>query len=324
MQPGVGPTVRRWSGAWLTRIQILLDRPMCSVLTLGDQHCRLLAMMTVVPDLPAVREAFAVESSRVAQRVRAADRLDTPVPGLAWTVGQLTAHLCTVYQSFAATMRGEFAATALDDVIAPGRTLPESVAAANAFAVSLIEYKGPAEAADALVAAAAELIEALGKKPDPLVSCPAPWYGSGRTRTVGTLASLAVSETLVHGYDLARAVRRRALPNVDAAALVAPTVMSEMLPLLLDAERADGFRASFEIRVRGGAAFVLHISDGQVRTAPVDGQEVDCVVSMNACSALMIGYARQSVGHAVLTGRTLAFGRKPWLGLQMRGLFLTP
>jgi uncharacterized protein (TIGR03083 family) len=283
-------------------------------------------MMTVVPDLPAVRDAFDAESGRVAQRLRTARQLGTPVPGLAWTVGQLAAHLCTVYQSFAATMRGEFAATALDGVVEPDRPLPETIAAANAFAVDLFHFADPAAAADALGRAAADLLAALDEAPDPLPECPAPWYGPGRTRTVGTLASLAVSETLVHGYDLARAVsgKGKALPSVSSAALVAPTVMSEMFPLLLDAERADGFRASYEIRVRGGSAFVMRIDDGTVRTAPAEGQEVDCVISLNACSALMIGYARQSVGHALLTGGTFAFGRRPWLGLRMRGLFLTP
>jgi mycothiol maleylpyruvate isomerase-like protein len=281
-------------------------------------------MMTVVPDLPAVRDAFETESGRVAQRVRAARQLTTPIPRLAWTVGQLVAHLCVVYQSFAATMRGEFAATALDGVVQPDRTLPETIAAANAFAVGLVDFADPSEAADALHRAAADLVSVLGESPDPLLPCPAPWYGPGRTRTVGTLASLAVSETLVHGYDLARATSSKALPSAASAALVAPTVMSEMLPLLLDIERAGGFRGSFEIRVRGGAAFVLRIDAGTVRTAPVEGQEVDCVVSLNACSALMIGYARESVAHALLTGGTFAFGRRPWLGLQMRGLFLTP
>jgi uncharacterized protein (TIGR03083 family) len=297
---------------------------MCSVLTHLHLHSRLHAMMSVVPNLPAVRAAFAAESGRVAQRVRTAERLSTPVPGLAWSVGQLAAHLCTVYQSFAATVRGEFAATALDGVVEPNRTLPETIAAVNAFTVGLVRFADPAQAADALEAAAADLAAALDEAPDPLLACPAPWYGPGRTRTVGTLASLAVSETLVHGYDLARAANAKALPSAGPAALVAPTVMSEMLPLLLDAERAGGVRAGFEIRVRGGAAFVLRIEDGTARTAPAEGQEVDCVISLNACSALMIGYARQSVAHALLTGGTIAFGRRPWLGLRMRGLFLTP
>jgi len=75
-------------------------------------------------------------------------------------------------------------------------------------------------------------------------------------------------------------------------------------------------------RVRGGSAFVMRIDAGTVRTAPAEGQEVDCVISLNACSALMIGYARESVAHALITGGTSAFGRRPWLGLRMRGLFL--
>jgi uncharacterized protein (TIGR03083 family) len=283
-------------------------------------------MMPVAPDMAAVREAFERQSNRIARLLDGADRLDVAVPGLDWTAAQLAAHLCVVYESFAATVRGEFPAEALDAV--PGRTdgatLPQTVAAVNAFAVAQLDFADPASAATRFAAAAAGLLSVLDKGPDPEAACPAPWYGPGMTRTVGTLAALAVSESLLHGLDLARALggRERLCPRCAAAA--APTVMSQMMPLLLDRESARGFTGSFELRLRGGSAFTLHIADGRAWATGPGGAKPDCVLSLDPGAALAIGSGRRSLARAVLTGQAVAYGRKPWLGLRMGALFLNP
>jgi len=284
-------------------------------------------MMTVVPDGRAVREAFKVETDRVSRLLDTAAGLDDPVPQLDWTIRQLAAHVCMVYQSFASTVRGEFPADALDEVVGTdgaAGTLPQSLAAANAFAIQMVDFPDPAAAAETLEASATDWLEVLDAGPDPLESHPTPWYGPQATRTAGTLAALAVSETLVHGQDLARAMGAKLRPAAASAAAAAPTVMSEMWPTLLDPERARGFSGSFEVRVRGGEPFVLHIADGKAWSTPVEGQKADCVVSLDPRTALMIGFGRQSLGRAILSGGSFAYGRKPWLGLRMHTFFMRP
>jgi uncharacterized protein (TIGR03083 family) len=280
--------------------------------------------MTVPLDPQAVLPALAEQSSRVARSVRGGGRLGVPVPGLAWTAGQLAAHLASVYQAFAGTVSGEFRDEQLDRVVAGHTTLPTAIAAANAYIVDLLATDDPAAAADALETGAGKLLAVLRDEPDFSRSVPTPWYDAEMTRTVGTLAALAVSETLVHGYDMARALRVALPMSAASAAAVAPTVMSEMLPLLLDAERAEGFVAGFELRVRGGKPFALYVADGVARSAPAGGPNIDCVISLHPCSALLIGFRRVSLRSAALTGRAFAFGRRPWLSLRFHELFQTP
>ncbi|MEW2577400.1 maleylpyruvate isomerase N-terminal domain-containing protein [Streptomyces syringium] len=282
-----------------------------------------------MPDLSAVRTAFATESGRVARSVGDAVRLNVPVPGLDWNAGQLTAHLCAVYDIYATALCGELPdgwsdLVGVTDTAGAAQTLREWVTASNAVAVRSTAFASPAQAADALTGAAGRLLDALDGHTDPHESRPTPWYGPEVTRTVGTLAALAVSETLVHGYDLAGAFGGDTRIPERPAAAVAPTVMSQMLPLMLDRERARRISGSIEVRVRGGTPFVLRVAHGTAQSAPADGRTADCVVSLNPCSALLIGFRRQSVGRAVLTGRIIAYGRRPWRGTWLHTLFPSP
>ncbi|WP_084598763.1 maleylpyruvate isomerase N-terminal domain-containing protein [Actinoplanes subtropicus] len=283
-------------------------------------------MMTVPPDRDALVEALGRESRRVAEMVRRAERLDAPVPGLAWSAGQLAGHLCVVYRAFAGTVRGEAFGPELAGVIGTGDTLPEVVAATNARAVEVVHFERPAEAADALAEGASGLAGALAASPDLEVARPAPWYGAGVTRYVATLGAIGVSETLVHGRDLALALGGDPRMPAAAAVCAAPTVMSEMLPLLVDQRAARGLTATFELRVRGGRGFVLHLSEGVARSTPLPSADrpVDCVISLSACAALLVAFNRMPVWRAIATGQILSYGRRPWLGPRFRGLFLNP
>ncbi|HKT04310.1 MAG TPA: maleylpyruvate isomerase family mycothiol-dependent enzyme [Rugosimonospora sp.] len=282
--------------------------------------------MSVAPDRDVLVDALRRESRRIVAMVRHAERLDAAVPGLAWTAGQLAGHLCVVYRAFAGTVRGEVFGSVVDGAIGAGGTLPEVLAATNARGVEAVTFDTSSQAADALAEGAWDLSDALSASPDLEVARPTPWYGPGVTRNGATLGAIGVSETLVHGRDLALALGGDPRVPDAAAVCAAPTVMSEMLPLLVDPAATRGLTVTFEVRIRGGQGFVLHVSNGAARSAPAGStpREADCVISLSACAALLIGFNRMSVWRALATGRAIAYGRRPWLGLRFRRLFLNP
>jgi uncharacterized protein (TIGR03083 family) len=287
-------------------------------------------MTSVEPDGAALRQALGHASGLVAGLVRDGAPLDGPVPGLEWTKAQLVGHLCAICEAFATTLRGEdFAERFGTEFIGnygSGLTLRDAVANVNAKVVRLASFPTPAAAADALTSSAATLISAFNAHPDPSAQRPAPWYGPEVTLPAGNLLALAVSELLVHGYDLARAVGADLRPSAAtraAATAIAAAVMSEMLPRLLDERRASGFTGSFDIRVRGGERFVLRIADGRAWSEPAGSRDIDCVLTLSAYPALLMGYNRVPVWRAIASGKARAFGRRPWLGLRFHNLFET-
>jgi hypothetical protein len=143
----------------------------------------------------------------------------------------------------------------------------------------------------------------------------------------GSLLAMAVSEFLVHGYDLARAagaVNRPSAATLTSATAVTATVMSEMLPRVLDERRAAEFAGSFEIRVRGGQPFVLRIADGKASCEVGESRDVDCILSLSAYDALLMGFGRVPVWRVIASGKALSYGRRPWLGPRFNRLFVTP
>lgn len=285
-------------------------------------------MTSVEPDGQAVRQAFEHASQLAAGLVRQGAPLDGPVPGLEWTKAQLTGHLWAICEAFATTLRGEdFAERFGKEFVGSygsGATLRDSVAATNAKVVRLASFPSPAAAADALTSAAQGLLAAFGTDPDLSVRRPAPWYGPDVTLPAGNLLALAVSEFLVHGYDLARAVGADPRPSVATAAsatAAAAAMMSEMLPHVLDEHAASGFAGSFEVRIRGGDRFVLQIADGKAWSELAKGQHVGCVLSLSAYPALLLGYNRVPLWRVIASGGAFASGRRPWLGLRFNRLF---
>jgi len=284
-------------------------------------------MWSVTPDREAVSQAFARESERVVGLVRGCSDLAEPVPGLNWTVGQLAAHLTAVYLAFGESMRGGYQDADLERAVSqPGKAkgLPATIAAANEYAIGMLAVIDAQAAADGLAAQAAALLEALAAEHEVTRELATPWYGLGTTRSVGVLASLAVTESLVHGRDLARAVRANPTMSQSSAAVATPTVMSAMLPFLLDETKAKGLRADYELRLRGGRRFALCIAEGRAECFEAGERAVDCVITLDPRAALLIGFGRRSLARTALTGGALAAGRKPWLGLRFQSLFGTP
>lgn len=286
-------------------------------------------MWTVTPDRQAVSEAFARESERLVERVRGCRDLRDPVPGLKWTVAELAAHLTAVYMVFGAALRGGYQDTDLERAVSGASAddgLPGTIAAANDYAVGLLTANDARTAADGLAAQAAAYLEAFAATQDDDLAreVETPWYGIGMTRSVGTIASLAVTESLVHGRDLALALRADPKMSEGSAVAATPTVMSAMLPLLFDARTAKGMKADYEVRIRGGQRFALRVAEGKAECTEAGARGVDCVLTIDPCAALLIGFRRRSLAHVLLSGGVVAYGRRPWLGLRFPSLFATP
>jgi len=147
------------------------------------------------------------------------------------------------------------------------------------------------------------------------------WHAGLRT-PLTTLLATTLGEVLVHGHDIARAVG--APWHIPAGS--ASTVFQGLLPVLpaLTSERTTTVRARFDIRLRGdpGARAAFSFADGALTVEPGRTTErVDCHLSADPASFLLVMYGRVGPVRPAVTGRVVAWGRRPWLGLALPSLF---
>jgi uncharacterized protein (TIGR03083 family) len=243
--------------------------------------------------------------------------------GSDWTVGEAAAHLAVV--------AGAFAAVAAGRPVGPAGVAPdlddfhERLAQVNARAIAAAAaHTGdPARLAGRLGDGIAALLRALAERPgEDLVETP--WYGRGVRCRLDTLTCLAIGEVVVHGYDLARALRRPWPIDPEHARLVVAGVFPAMVPLLVDREAAAGLHAAYELRVRGGPRLVVRFHDGAASVEPAAGRPVDCRISADPTALLLFGYGRTGPWGPLARGRLVAGGRRPWLALKYKRLLRNP
>jgi len=110
----------------------------------------------------------------------------------------------------------------------------------------------------------------------------------------------------------------------------ARTVFLGVLPVVphyLDARRAQGRHAQYDIRLRGerAARAVFTVAGGALAIrAPVAGQRADCYLSADPWAFLLVLYGRSGPLKPTLAGQILAWGRRPWLALTLPALFRKP
>jgi hypothetical protein len=118
------------------------------------------------------------------------------------------------------------------------------------------------------------------------------------------------------GNAVAALERAEALPIIDFFMAVAPHIV--------DAESSKGVRATFEIRFRGYKTATFVLADGALSVEEGPARRADVRMSVEPVSFLLVGYKRIGLTVPILTGRALAWGRRPWLALRFPGLFESP
>jgi uncharacterized protein (TIGR03083 family) len=263
-------------------------------------------------DLDAVRAALRRAVDDFATLIASAPDPDQQLPGSEWSVRDVAAHVALGSEAYVGYARGGSEAWVDVSDIAGGSLARSNTARLGAEPARDL----PALAARARAAVAALDEAAEGRTGDE----PVVW--NGMPLTLGAMLGMAVGEYRLHGRDVAKALGRPWTITADDARLVLASALP-LLPLLVDPTATAGVRAHFDLRVRGGTRIGLSIQDGQLSMDDGDGR-IDCHVSAEPVALLLVSYGRQSQWVPALTGKLVAWGRKPWLGLRLTRYLVTP
>ncbi len=158
-----------------------------------------------------------------------------------------------------------------------------------------------------------------------------PWLVAGTKVRLATLTCHLLNETMVHGYDIARADGRRWTLDRSHATLVLEGFLFPVVQVLdpralVNHEAAAGVRITYELHIRGGGRYVFAFEDGALTVEPSGSspRRIDCHVSADPAALLLVAWGRKSQWEAIARGQLVAWGRKPWLGPKLRGLIRNP
>ncbi|MCV7170767.1 maleylpyruvate isomerase N-terminal domain-containing protein [Mycobacterium manitobense] len=274
----------------------------------------------VALDRAAARAAISAAAERFTAVLRETDDIRCPAAGTDWTVAETAAHVSVVLAGFSAAIAGEMLALTPEQHL--DADFPTRLAAVNRATIAMVDRVDASRLAQSITDNAHRLLELL-EAADPQLECQTPWYGPGRTRNPDCLTALALGELTVHGYDMATGMGRPWPISAEHARLIVGTVCPEMSPLVVRPEAARRAPLTYEIRLRGGPRYAIRVADGtaEVRAA---GGRVDCVISADPVTYLLVVYGRMPLRVALLRGGISAAGRRPWLALRFRSLFFNP
>jgi len=179
--------------------------------------------------------------------------------------------------------------------------------------------------ADRIDAAAASFLPAAAAAD----ATPRPWLVRGVSASMTTFVCHLLNESLVHGFDIARAqgipwTIEPAHARLVLTGFLFPTLSSLPPTTMVDAQRAAGLRACYDLQIRRGDRVFLAFEDGAVSIEPPSNRRVDCHVNADAAALFLVMWGRRSQWPAVFTGKLASWGRRPWLGPRLRHLLRNP
>lgn len=264
---------------------------------------------------------LAAAGRRTADLIGSVPDPSVAVRGSEWSVGEVGAHLAVAMQGFTETVTGDSRTVAPH--IRPGGNFAERLAGVTAGTLTVERDRDPqvlaariTQRVDAFLAATATLPRHA--------HLPTPLYGDGASLSVAAATAMLVGEQLIHGYDIALTLNRPWPISVPEAHLMLRGITS-MMPLAANPTTTANLKASYQIRVRqNGPRFTVRVDHGTVTVEPAGSGRVDCHLSADPVTLVLVGYGRIGQWGPIATGRLRAWGRKPWLAVRFVNLFFDP
>ncbi len=269
---------------------------------------------TATVDWVAARRAVAQAGPRLTSMLRSATKPDAPALG-EWDVTQLALHVSHVVDAVTAMTRG-------------GGNLIGDIAELPTLQRIMVEGEGRrplpeiADRIDASVAGFLEAMEAAAVTGDTAHS----WLIQGTEMPLSTLTCQVLNELTVHGRDLAVALGSpwpidRADATLILQGFLFPALDTLGRPMVVQ-EKAGNAR--FEVRLRGDGRAWMAFAGGDLSVERAPRGPVDCHLSVDPEAFLLVAWGRIDQWSAMPKGKLLAWGKKPWLGLQMRSWLRNP
>lgn len=245
---------------------------------------------------------FAADLERVHPKTR--------VPGLAWTVDELAAHLVSLpslYRQLAAAD--------------PPLTIPRDFDRLTAALLADVGVDDPTHLGRRIVDGFAGLSAFYGD--DPSIR----YHHWGRAQTVEAIEGIMLNELLIHRWDLARAIGGgfRIQP---VEAMVALDALLPATPAFVDPNVIGTFDGVFHLHLRGSGEtpssdWIQTVADGGLTVSAGRPAKADLRVSAEPVSFLLVGFGRLSRTRAALSGKIRAYGRKPWLATKLASMYIS-
>lgn len=135
----------------------------------------------------------------------------------------------------------------------------------------------------------------------------------GQQTTAGNIAAALLSEATLHGHDLAAltGAERRKIDRRQGNAIVDASM--RLAPAFVDPAKVAALpEGTYHLRFRGGNDYTYRIADGGLEIEDGRVGKADAVMSAAPEAFAMISLGRGSQVAAGLTGKVMAYGRKPW------------
>jgi hypothetical protein len=98
--------------------------------------------------------------------------------------------------------------------------------------------------------------------------------------------------------------------------------MSAVLPAAVDHNASQGFNATYELRLRGGVPLGMRFEEGDLTIDAGPVARADCRISAEPVAFLLLAYGRMKPWRYLLSGRLLAWGRRPWLASRFNTMLM--
>jgi Mycothiol maleylpyruvate isomerase N-terminal domain len=267
-------------------------------------------MAVVVADRTKLLDAVQVVAATIAGMIRPLATTDIPIARSDWTVGEAAAHVAWAQHTFSRIAGGA--------TVPHGDGTPAGLAEANARVLDQFPERDGAPLADLIVEGTRAYVRAVEDAPAGLM-VPTPMG----VMDIDTCTSYMLTHLMMHGWPIARALRRRS-PFGAADVELALAFVTHVMPAIVDERSARGFTACYEVRFRRGPSLAFMFDEARLTVAPAATRSVDCHVSADPVAFLLVGAGLVGQWGQIARGRLVTWGRKPWLALRFAGLFHPP
>jgi uncharacterized protein (TIGR03083 family) len=262
--------------------------------------------------LAEARSAIALVGGSFSQLVR--DGVDSRPALGPWTAADVACHVSHVFQ----VDTDALAARPLPDTVLK----PAAVSVMNETELRTDTERTPDVLADRIEERVERFLE-VSKSP---ASDEVPWL-DGVMLPASAVACHLLEELLVHGHDIAHAMKRpwTIAPEHAALALLgaAGPIVNAAPTAFIREERAKGFSARFDVRLRGQGRLTWTFDDVLTVEGPTS-EPVDAHISADPSALLLVMLGRMSPVASALKGKMIVWGKRPWLLRKMLTVIVPP